>query len=365
MRKHPVMHKTIMHNGVDLAATIETVFSMFPGVVKNVSQDSRSGKYVIIQTGNYTISYCHLSYQAVLVGQIVKAGTPIGVAGCSGLATGIHLHLIATDDNMQQTMDVSCVAKRFSIIIENSEIAPKDLVLKMNAPWNNKQNVTVEIIDSLPIELFQAAKSIDCELSSYLLEIASNYLQSLSQEEWTDSLLEDNSFNIQLLKLHHTNKVQPFFDALKDILKKYANGSSDSCFTKDKLAILVGIAEELQHEIKKLFLDIRDIFLSSSITTEKLILYGDWLFKYGNLSQKIGCLEKILPSEIIDDNMIIRMLYEHKEIVKGMVDHSQDPSEFLDKLKAMALGNRKDDESLADLCKYLCIFKESSRKDKK
>lgn len=272
---------------------------------------------------------------------------------------------IATDDNMQQTMDVSCVAKRFSIIIENSEIAPKDLVLKMNAPWNNKQNVTVEIIDSLPIELFQAAKSIDCELSSYLLEIASNYLQSLSQEEWTDSLLEDNSFNVQLLKLHHTNKVQPFFDALKDILKKYANGSSDSCFTKDKLAILVGIAEELQHEIKKLFLDIRDIFLSSSITTEKLILYGDWLFKYGNLSQKIGCLEKILPSEIIDDNMIIRMLYEHKEIVKGMVDHSQDPSEFLDKLKAMALGNRKDDESLADLCKYLCIFKESSRKDKK
>lgn len=93
MLKHPVMHKTIMHNGVDLAATIETVFSMFPGVVKNVSQDSRSGKYVIIQTGNYTISYCHLSYQAVLMGQIVNAGTPIGVAGCSGLATGIHLHL--------------------------------------------------------------------------------------------------------------------------------------------------------------------------------------------------------------------------------------------------------------------------------
>lgn len=93
MRKHPVMHKTIMHNGVDLAATIETFFSMFPGVVKNVSQNSRSGKYVIIQTGNYTISYCHLSYQVVLVGQIVNAGTPIGVAGCSGLATGIHLHL--------------------------------------------------------------------------------------------------------------------------------------------------------------------------------------------------------------------------------------------------------------------------------
>lgn len=27
------------------------------------------------------------------MGQIVNAGTPIGVAGRSGLATGIHLHL--------------------------------------------------------------------------------------------------------------------------------------------------------------------------------------------------------------------------------------------------------------------------------
>ena len=31
MRNHPVKHKTIMQNGVDLAAHYEKVFSMFPG----------------------------------------------------------------------------------------------------------------------------------------------------------------------------------------------------------------------------------------------------------------------------------------------------------------------------------------------
>lgn len=61
MRKHPVMHKTIMHNGVDLAAHYEKVFSMLPGEVIGVGQDFRSGKYVMVRTGGYTISYCHPS----------------------------------------------------------------------------------------------------------------------------------------------------------------------------------------------------------------------------------------------------------------------------------------------------------------
>lgn len=61
MRNHPVKHKTIMHNGVDLAAHYEKVFSMFPGEVTDVGHDNRSGKYVTVRTAAYTISYCHLS----------------------------------------------------------------------------------------------------------------------------------------------------------------------------------------------------------------------------------------------------------------------------------------------------------------
>ena len=49
MRNHPVKHKTIMHNGVDLAAHYEKVFSMFPGEVTGVGHDNRSGKYVTVK----------------------------------------------------------------------------------------------------------------------------------------------------------------------------------------------------------------------------------------------------------------------------------------------------------------------------
>ena len=41
MRNHPVKHKTIMHNGVDLAAHYEKVFSMFPGEVTGCGHDNR------------------------------------------------------------------------------------------------------------------------------------------------------------------------------------------------------------------------------------------------------------------------------------------------------------------------------------
>ena len=49
MRNHPVKRKTIMHNGVDLAAHYEKVFSMFPVEVTGVGHDNRSGKYVTVR----------------------------------------------------------------------------------------------------------------------------------------------------------------------------------------------------------------------------------------------------------------------------------------------------------------------------
>ena len=98
MRKHPVMHKTIMHNGVDLAAHYEKVFSMLPGEVIGVGQDFRSGKYVMVRTGDYTISYCHLSSFWVAKGMFVNAGDVLGLSGSSGMSTGPHLHLTTKKD---------------------------------------------------------------------------------------------------------------------------------------------------------------------------------------------------------------------------------------------------------------------------
>ena len=98
MRHHPILHRYCMHNGVDLKAHYENVFSMFPGRVVSIGHNKRSGKYVVIQTAGYSICYCHLSSILVRDSQYVNAGEVIAVSGNTGMSTGPHLHLTTKKD---------------------------------------------------------------------------------------------------------------------------------------------------------------------------------------------------------------------------------------------------------------------------
>lgn len=118
MRNHPVKHKTIMHNGVDLAAHYEKVFSMFSGEVTGVGHDNRSGNYVTVRTAGYTISYCHLSAFWVSKGMFVNAGEVLGVSGSSGMSTGPHLHLTTKKDG--KVFDPVILLKYVREVLENS-----------------------------------------------------------------------------------------------------------------------------------------------------------------------------------------------------------------------------------------------------
>lgn len=93
LRTDPFTGKKASHNGIDLRANHEPVYAMLAGEVVKVGKDRRSGIYVTLKHGSFTVSYCHLS--KVLVGQkqVVRPGEPIGISGSTGRSTGPHLHL--------------------------------------------------------------------------------------------------------------------------------------------------------------------------------------------------------------------------------------------------------------------------------
>ena len=93
MRKDPFTGKLRMHNGIDLHARNDEVYAMFPGVVKKVGYDKRSGNYVTLQHGDYTVSYCHLSIVTLDKGTRIHAHDVVGVTGNTGRSTGEHLHI--------------------------------------------------------------------------------------------------------------------------------------------------------------------------------------------------------------------------------------------------------------------------------
>ena len=75
-----------------MAAAYEDVFCIADGIVKDAGYDNISGNYIIVEHGNISSSYCHLSRIDKIKGQQVEGGVVLGRSGNTGRSTGPHLH---------------------------------------------------------------------------------------------------------------------------------------------------------------------------------------------------------------------------------------------------------------------------------
>ena len=90
------------HNGLDLSAASGTpVYAMLAGVVEAVGYDHRSGNFIKLRHGNFTVAYCHLLRKPSLeTGTKVSAGAMVGFVGNTGRSTGSHLHITFRHNGM-------------------------------------------------------------------------------------------------------------------------------------------------------------------------------------------------------------------------------------------------------------------------
>jgi murein DD-endopeptidase MepM/ murein hydrolase activator NlpD len=94
MRYHPVYHRMIPHNGIDIGVPTGTpVAAAGSGTIIVASYQGDCGNMIAIDHhGGLSTVYCHLSHIFVAVGQTVQRGQTIGAAGATGDATGPHVH---------------------------------------------------------------------------------------------------------------------------------------------------------------------------------------------------------------------------------------------------------------------------------
>ncbi|PTT41435.1 M23 family peptidase [Chryseobacterium sp. HMWF028] len=93
-RTHPIFGTKKMHNGIDLKANYENVYSVMDGVVTAAGWDPKGGgNFMKVKHFNrFETSYLHLSEMYYRPGEKVTAGFVIGKSGNSGNSTGPHLH---------------------------------------------------------------------------------------------------------------------------------------------------------------------------------------------------------------------------------------------------------------------------------
>ena len=93
-RTHPIFGGRKLHNGADLKANYEKVYSVMDGIVTASGWDPKGGgNYIKVKHSNsFVTAYLHLSEIYYKVGEFVKAGFIIAKSGNSGNSTGPHLH---------------------------------------------------------------------------------------------------------------------------------------------------------------------------------------------------------------------------------------------------------------------------------
>lgn len=93
-RTHPIFGASKFHNGIDLVANYENVYSVLDGIVTETGWDNNGGgNYIKIKHFNrFETAYLHLSEMYYRVGEFVKAGFIIAKSGNSGNSTEPHLH---------------------------------------------------------------------------------------------------------------------------------------------------------------------------------------------------------------------------------------------------------------------------------
>ena len=107
-RIHPISHRQIHHDGLDMAAREGSkVYSTGKGVVVSVSNDPHGyGKQVVVDHGyGYKTRYAHLSKFSVRVGDTVSRGSVVGLVGNTGISTGPHLHYEVMVSGMRRNPD--------------------------------------------------------------------------------------------------------------------------------------------------------------------------------------------------------------------------------------------------------------------
>ena len=91
-RVHPITKRYAFHTGIDISARLANIYAVLHGSVSSCGYNSKFGNFIVLNHGNYTTVYGHLSAVYIKTGELVEPGEIIGISGATGQATGEHLH---------------------------------------------------------------------------------------------------------------------------------------------------------------------------------------------------------------------------------------------------------------------------------
>lgn len=252
---------------------------------------------------------------------------------------------VTTNSVMTSRATIMNCLPHFDITVADYHTDASALYNRLNN-WSEHFAFDNSNIVKMPDGLFKQAETIDNALSKALHKACEDYYDTLTQEDWkTHFVAKDDTWRIW--KLYHPKKISGVMDALKSLLKDYAEGTSSTQPDASLVHEWLDICLELKHSVKGMYNEICNILKNGQrITAEKLLYFGEDILKYGELTKHTDFVEKLLPTDIIDNDDVIEFIKSHVEQLK----ECNIPEEFKEKIKELAETTRRDEENLIAIC---------------
>ena len=256
--------------------------------------------------------------------------------------------LIANSYGVKRASIMDCMS-HFDKTVSDYELEAKSLFCKLN-DWNKFISFEKTKITSMPSGLIEMAGEIDNSLSNAIHSACEEHYATQTQDQWKEHIIKKDS-TYRIWKLYHPQKYQANFDALKALLKDYASGAMINQPDKSIVDEWLNICIEVKHSVKGLFNEISAILKKdSSINKQKLLFFGEYILNYTEPHKQKDFVEKLIPSEIIDTN-VIAFIQDHIDRLR----ECEVSDEFREKLKHLSETSMRDDERIITVCQNFGI----------
>lgn len=265
--------------------------------------------------------------------------------GLQGFDTPLYIAVVKkiTEKSFgQSSMNIEKILPSYENITSKLDIDPQILIKRLDA-WSGyvTSKITKNNLNTIPILFFTDVinEKIDNGLAKHCLKTADEYLNIKTKDEWKEAI-KDESYDFSLLKTLQPKISQNCFDALRELLKEYADGSISS-LNKKTVDSVFEIAKKSNRKFNAIFQNIRDSFIAKvNISPELFEFFGEWLFEYAKLETNSNSLRTIFSSDIVEMDKCLELMLKYRprmiEIVKKA---GGDADDFKDKILYLVDNN--------------------------
>ena len=252
-------------------------------------------------------------------------------------------------------INIVSILKKYNTIKSTLAIDSNILLGRLNELYDETlANITIDNINTIPINFFEDAIRIKNDLSNKCVEIAKQYLNTKTIEDWKSAIV-DNSYDAKMLMIVKLD-VQSSFDAFKELLIDKAKGICNN-LPKETVANMIELFESNKRELLAAYNDVRDCFCDKGcdMTVDLFDYYGEWLLKYAKLEEKASALRTIFKHSLDKDENIQLILKYHNKMVKIVENAGAENKDYKDKVKSLLDDDYKDSEAFKEFAKAIGV----------